>query len=199
MTRNRQREEKVVGKPGKRTPLRSVPLNRAFTFIEEGPVVLVVTARNDKPNVMTASWTMCMGFEPTVGVVLGPWNYSYQSLLDAGECVLAIPGTDLMEAVVDIGNCSGEDVDKFKRFGLTALPAAKVKAPLVVECLANLECRVVEPPSDRHLFVLEGVKAWRNPSRTDQRAFHAKGDGTFIIEGERVDLRHRMTRWQHCI
>ena len=184
----------------KRAPLRTFPLNRAFTFLEEGPVVFVVTARNGKANVMTASWTTLMGFEPIVGVMLGPWNHSCQMLLGSMECVLAIPGADLMEAVVDIGNCSGAKVDKFKRFGLTALPGAKVKVPLVAECLANLECRVVEPPAgDRPLFVLEGVKAWRNPARADQRAFHAKGDGTFIIDGEHVDLRHRMTQWQHCI
>ena len=180
--------------------MRSVPLNRAFTFLEEGPVVLVVTAGKGRPNLMTVSWTMLMGFEPTVGIVLGPWNHSHQALMDTGECVLAIPGADLMEAVVDIGNCSGAKVDKFKRFGLTPLPGAKVKVPLVAECLANLECRVAEPPSGgRHLFVLEGVKAWRNPARAEQRAFHAKGDGTFIIDGEHVDLRHRMTQWQHCI
>ena len=189
-----------MGSLTKRAPLRSVPLNRAFTFTEEGPVMLIATARKNKPNVMTASWTMCMGFEPVVGVMLGPWNYSYQSLLETGECVLAIPGADLMETVVDIGNCSGDSVNKFKRFGLTPLPGAKVKAPLVAECLANLECRVVEPPSgNRHLFVLEGIKAWRNPTRSDQRAFHAKGDGTFIIDGEQIDLRRRMTQWQHCI
>ena len=152
--------------------------------------MLVVTTRKGKPNVMTVSWTMCMGFEPTVGVMLGPWNYSYQSLMEARECVLAIPGADLMETVVDIGNCSGESVDKFKRFALTTVPAAKVKPPLISECFANIECRVVESPSgSRPLFVLEGVKAWRNPARGEQRAFHAKGDGTFIIDGEHVDLR----------
>jgi hypothetical protein len=54
-------------------------------------------------------------------------------------------------------------------------------------------------PDGRELFVLQGVKAWRNSKRKEQRTFHAKGDGTFIIDGECVDLRDRMTKWQHCI
>ncbi|WP_198470801.1 hypothetical protein, partial [Acetomicrobium sp. S15 = DSM 107314] len=44
------------------------------------------------------------------------------------ECVIAVPTVDLLEKVVDIGNCSGKDVDKFARFGLTPLPAKDVQA-----------------------------------------------------------------------
>ena len=106
-----------------------------------------------------------------------------------------------MEAVVDIGNCSGEDIDKFKQFRLTPLQGQKVAAPLIAESLANVECIVQEKPSSNglYLFILEGVKAWYNPDREDKRTFHAKGDGTFIIDGETVNLRHRMTKWEGCI
>ena len=41
--------------------------------------------------------------------------------------------------------------------------------------------------------------AWSNPDREEKRTFHAKGDGTFIIDGETVDLRHKMTKWEDCI
>lgn len=39
-------------------------------------------------------------------------------------------------AVVTIGNCPGADVDKFKKFKLTAVAVEKVKAPLIAECYA---------------------------------------------------------------
>ena len=100
---------------------------------------------------------------------------------------------------MEIGNCSGQEVDKFAKFGLTPLPASKVKAPLVAECLRNLECLVVERVASRNLFILEGVKAWHNPEIAAQPAFHANGDGTFVIDGETVNLRHKMTKWQDCI
>ena len=50
-----------------------------------------------------------------------------------------------------------------------------------------------------NFFVLQGVRTWRNPFSQDARSFHAVGDGAFIIDGEIVDLRHKMTKWQHCI
>jgi flavin reductase (DIM6/NTAB) family NADH-FMN oxidoreductase RutF len=176
------------------------PLDRAFTFMEVGPVILVSTRHRRKNNIMTVSCSASMGFEPTIGISLGPWNHSYEAMTKTGECVIAIPPASLLEKVVDIGNCSGLDMDKFKGFGLTPLPAAEVKAPLVGECIYNLECRVVSRELDAYnFFVLEGVRAWHNPALTDQRKFHAVGDGTFVIDGETVDLRHKMTKWQHCI
>jgi flavin reductase (DIM6/NTAB) family NADH-FMN oxidoreductase RutF len=108
------------------------------------------------------------------------------------ECVLAVPAVDLAEKVVGIGDCSGAREDKFRKFGLTALPAAEVKAPLVSECLACLECRVtdyLEPPG---IFVLQGLCAWTDPERKERRTFHANGDGTFIVDGNTIDLRKLM-------
>lgn len=189
-------EKRTVG-----SPQRAFPLERAFTFVESGPVLLVATATGGKNNLMTVSCHASMGFEPLVGLMLGPWNYTYDTLMRTGECVVAVPGADLMQAAVDIGNCSGDSVNKFKAFGLTPLKAENVKAPLVGECLANLECVVVERPrpGGRCLFVLRGVKAWHNPCRRERRAFHAVGDGTFVIDGERADLRERMVKWGYGI
>ena len=179
--------------------LSEFPLDRAFTFLESGPVLLVSTCHKRRRNLMTLSWHALLDFEPTLGLTLGPWNHSYTALVETGECVVAVPPADLLTKVADIGNCSGSRVDKFKKFGLTAQKAAQVKAPLLADCLRNLECRVVEYLEDRHFFILEGLAAWQNPAAPDQRSFHAVGDGTFIIDGEIIDLKRRMTKWQHCI
>ena len=177
------------------------PLDRAFTFVESGPVLLISTHHKGRSNLMSVSWHTAMGFEPTLGICLGPWNYSYAAIQESGECVVAVPPANLLEQVVAIGNCSGETVDKFKEFKLTPLPALFVSPPLVAECLYNIECRVVnrELVNDYNFFVLQGVRAWRNPSFGDTRTFHAVGDGTFIIDGDVINLRRKMTKWQHCI
>ena len=179
--------------------LLEFPLERAFTFVESGPVLLISTCHKRKKNLMTLSCHASLGFEPTLGLALGPWNHSHAALKETGECVVAVPPANLLKTVVDIGNCSGLRVDKFKKFGLTARKAARVKAPLVADCLKNLECRVKDYLEERHFFILEGVHAWSNPAAPDQRTFHAVGDGTFIIDGETIDLKRRMTKWQHCI
>jgi flavin reductase (DIM6/NTAB) family NADH-FMN oxidoreductase RutF len=187
---------------GKRVPRQvEFPLDRAFTFVESGPVLLISTHHNGKSNLMTVSCHASMGFDPILGICLGPWNFSYAALQETGECVVAVPPANLLEKVVDIGNCSGRDRDKFSAFDLTQEPATAVRAPLVAECLYNLECRVVNSnlANDYHFFVLQGVRAWRHPSPADTRSFHAVGDGTFILDGETVNLRQKMTKWQHCI
>jgi flavin reductase (DIM6/NTAB) family NADH-FMN oxidoreductase RutF len=182
------------------TPLKEFPLNRAFTFFESGPVLLITTYYRNRPNVMTASWHTLMEFTPKLGVMLGAWNFSYASLLKTGECVVAVPGADLLKKTVAIGNCSGADLDKFAKFNLTPLAASAVKAPLIGECLMNLECRVIKKSvGGTNLMILEGLRAWHNPRRKEQRAFHARGDGVFIIDGPKINLRRQMTKWQGCI
>ncbi len=177
--------------------MNELPLSKAFRLIEPGPVVLVTTALNGKANVMTMSWHMVVDFTPQIGCIIGSCDFSFNALRATKECVLAIPTVDMAGKVVDIGNCSGQEVDKFKTFGLTPLPAEKVGAPLIAECLANLECRVVDTSlvDKYNLFVLEGVKAWIDSERKERRTFHANGDGTFVVDGRTLNLKKRMVKW----
>jgi flavin reductase (DIM6/NTAB) family NADH-FMN oxidoreductase RutF len=175
--------------------MKQLPLSKAFRLIEPGPVVLVATAHQGKANIMTMSWHLVLDFTPQIGCVIGSWDYSYAVLAATKECVIAIPTVDLATNVVEIGNCSGQDVDKFKTFHLTAVPGKEVKAPLIAECLANIECRVVDVIDQYSLFILEGVRAWIDPDRKERRTIHANGDGTFVVDGRTLDLKQKMTKW----
>jgi flavin reductase (DIM6/NTAB) family NADH-FMN oxidoreductase RutF len=172
--------------------MRRLPLAKAFTLMESGPVVLVATHDGQKNNVMTISWTMVVDFTPTFAMTTGPWNHSYAALRKSRECVIAVPTVDLIDRVVGVGTCSGADTDKFERFGLTPLAATHVRAPLIRECLANIECKVVDIVEKHNIVVLEGVAAYRDASRKEKRTIHAVGDGTFIVDGERIDRRKMM-------
>ena len=174
--------------------LTHYPIEKAFTFIEPGPVVLVTTHNSSpyKHNIMTITWHMVLDFTPQIALTTGPWNYSFNAMIKNKECVLAIPTVEMAEKVIRIGDCSGKDIDKFKTFGLTPLPAKKVKAPLIAECLACIECKVSDYIEPQGIFILEGVNAWFDPDHKEQRTFHAKGDGTFITDGQTLNLRHLM-------
>lgn len=186
-------------RPARRNPVRRtrastrpLPLGRAFTLLEPGPVVLVTTRDGERNNVMTISWTMVVDFTPRFAITTGAWNHSFQALKRTRECVIAIPGVDLLDKVVGIGTCSGADTDKFAKFGLTPMPGDAVKAPLIRECLANIECRVVDIVRKHDIVVLEGVAAHAAASRREQRTLHAVGDGTFVADGRRLDRRKQM-------
>ncbi len=98
----------------------------------------------------------------------------------------------MLDQVVGIGTCSGADTDKFARFNLTPVPGRVVKAPLIRECLANIECKVVDIVRKHNIVVLEGVAAYLDRARKEKRTVHAVGDGTFIVAGETLDRRKMM-------
>jgi len=174
---------------------RSLPLSRVYRLLEPGPVVLITTLQRGRPNVMTQSWHTMMEFEPPlVGCVISDRNFSFAALKATKECVLNIPTLALARQTVRCGNTSGRTVDKFARYGLTAVPASEVAPPLIAECYANLEARVVDSrmASRYGFFVLEVVKAWIDLGQKDPRTLHHRGRGAFMVAGETIRLPSRM-------
>ena len=174
---------------------KSYPLPKVYGLLEPGPVVLVTTANAKRANIMAMSWLTMIEFEPPlVGCIMSNRNYSFKMLMASSECVINIPTVEIAEKVVGCGNSSGKRIDKFKKFGLTSMPALRVGAPLIDECYANLECRVVDTSMvDKYgLFVLEVVKAWINPSVKNPQTIHHLGNGNFMVAGERIKLQSKM-------
>ncbi|MCU0842436.1 MAG: flavin reductase family protein [Thiobacillaceae bacterium] len=174
---------------------RAYPLGKVYALLEPGPVLLLATAGQDRPNVMTLSWQMPMEFEPPrVGIVLSDRDYSHGLLKASRECSLNIPTAELIDQVVAVGNCSGRDTDKFRACGLTPRPARLVAAPLVRECYASLECRVADTRMvNRYgLFVLEVVQAWVDTAVKAPRTLHHRGRGVFMVAGEVIRTASRM-------
>ena len=174
---------------------RAYPLARVYGLLEPGPVLLLTTTRKGRDNVMTLSWHTMMEFEPPlVGCVVSGRDFSFEALRATRQCVLNIPTRDLAAQVVGCGNTSGRRVDKFKRFGLTPVPATLVVAPLIAECYASLECRVADTRwvNRYNFFVLEVLKAWRDLACKDPLTLHHRGRGSFVVAGETLKLRSKM-------
>ena len=172
--------------------MKELPLAKVYSLLEPGPVVLLTTACRGRDNVMTLSWHMMVEFTPPlVACVVSDANASFAALRATGECVIAIPALALAPKVVQIGNCSGRAIDKFKRFGLTAARARRVAAPLVNECFANLECRAADTRlvNKYGLFVLEVVQAWTDPAQQGAKTIHHRGYGAFVVDGETIKLK----------
>ena len=144
---------------------------------------------------MTMSWHMMVEFEPPlVACVVSNANHSFRALRKTGECVIAMPGVRLAPKVVQVGNCSGRDVDKFAAFGLTPLAAERVASPLVAECFANLECKVTDTRlvNQYNLFLLEVLKAWSDPAQKRPKTIHHQGYGRFVVDGATIRLKSSM-------
>jgi flavin reductase (DIM6/NTAB) family NADH-FMN oxidoreductase RutF len=172
--------------------MKKMDINKAFTLIEPGPVVLITTNDGVKNNIMTISWTMVVDFTPKFAITTGAWNYSYKALKEFKECVIAIPTAEQIDQVIGIGTSSGRDINKFEKFDLTAEKAKNVNAPLIKECLANIECKIIDIIKKHDIIILEGIAAYYNSSRKNKQTIHAVGDGTFIIDGRKISRKKAM-------
>ena len=174
---------------------KNLPLSKVYSLLETGPVVFLTTEEKGKNNVMTMSWHTMMEFEPPlIGCVVSNGDYSFSALKKNKECVIAIPTVKIAAKVVRVGNTSGENIDKFKTIGLTPLAAVSVKAPLIAECYANLECKVVDTSmvNKYNFFVLQVVKAWIDSAVKDPKTLHHRGNGLFMTAGKTVKLPSKM-------
>lgn len=170
---------------------KSIPLSQVYRLLEPGPVVMVTTASKDQKDVMTMSWHMMIDFEPPIlGCVISDQNYTFDILKKTRECVINIPTVELAAKVVGVGNTSGRKVDKFKKFQLLQEPASHVNVPLLAECYASLECKVIDMKmaTKYNLFILEIVKAWIRPMKKRPRMIHHCGKGIFVVDGDVIKL-----------
>ena len=63
---------------------------------------------------------------------------------------------------------------------------------MIKECLANIECKLIDIVEKHNIVVLEGVAAYIDDSRKEKRTVHAVGDGSFIVDGRRIDRKEMM-------
>lgn len=119
----------------------------ADCLLNHGPTTLVTFEHDGVRNVMAASWAMPLDFDPPkVLLVLDGSTFSRPLLEGSGSFVLNLPSRMQAELTLAVGSCSGREVDKFARFGIGEARAKVIQAPIVLDCLAYLECRVIEEP-----------------------------------------------------
>lgn len=176
--------------------MKKIGLKKVYQLLEPGPVILLSTAHKGRYNVMTQSWHLMMEFEPPrIGIVISDANYSFQALKSNRECAINIPTYKLLDAVVGCGNTSRRYIDKFEKFNLTPLCGRSVAAPLIKECFASLECKVIDSRLVKQygFFVLEVTHAWGH-GRLDRspKTLHHRGNGLFMIAGRSVQTRSKM-------
>lgn len=178
---------------------RDYPVENIRRLLEPGPVVLVSSAHKGQTNIMTMGWHTVLEFTPSlVGCVIASSNRSFGLIRKSGACVINIPTSDMVDTVVKIGNCDGDNIDKFDAFGLTPVKASKVAAPLVGECFANLECRLHDTRmvNKYNFFIFKVVKAHVVPFRKLPQTLHYHGQGIFTTDGRKINKAPGFTKWK---
>lgn len=182
----------VERKGGKKMALKEESLKKAFTYLESGPVVLVTTKNGEKENVMTISWHMVLDFTPKIALCTGDWNDSFKTLKEIKECTICVPAVDMIEKVIGIGTKHSWEMDKIKEYKIKTLKGKIVKAPLIANCVCCIECKLENYIQKENILIFSAVKLWVNKGKKEKRLVHAIGDGTFVVDGVKLNYRKEM-------
>jgi flavin reductase (DIM6/NTAB) family NADH-FMN oxidoreductase RutF len=128
-------------------------------------VLVSSVGRRGKPNIITLAWAMPTSISPPLlAISVSPRRYSYSLIEKTKEFVVNIPTMDILRETFFCGVVSGRERDKFKETGLTALPARKVRPPIIKECVAHLECKLHSQfqTGDHTIFIGEVIEAYAN-------------------------------------
>ncbi len=135
--------------------MRRLPVDDGYRMMYPRLTVLL-SAGMAAPNAMAAAWSTPLSFDPPlVGVSVSPKRHTHSLVLEDGAFGVNVPGRDLVDEVLLMGSESGRDVDKFAETGLTVFEGESLGVPLIEECVAAIECELVETADtgDHRLFV----------------------------------------------
>jgi len=133
--------------------------------------LLVTASSSEKTNLTAVEWFMPVADKPpVVALSLANNSLTLDLICTSMEFVVAVPSEKLKEAVMLCGSTSGKYIDKFEEAKLTQVRAKKVSAPLILEAVANLECKVLSYTNagDHTIVVGEVVEA--HPPKQDNEA-----------------------------
>jgi len=141
-----------------------VNIASAYRLLHPMHTVLVsCVGKAGKPNITTLAWAMPTSINPPLlAISLAPTRHSHTLIEESGEFMVNIPTLETLQAVYACGSLTGRSFDKFKKASLTPMPAKKVKAPAIRECIAHLECSVVSKftTGDHTVFVGKILEAY---------------------------------------
>jgi flavin reductase (DIM6/NTAB) family NADH-FMN oxidoreductase RutF len=156
-------------------------------------VLVSCVGKTGKPNITTLAWAMPTSTKPPlVAISLAPTRHSHTLIEESGEFVVNIPTLEILQAVYACGSLTGRSFDKFKKTNLTPMPAKKVKAPAIQECIAHLECSVEDKftTGDHSIIVGKILEAYADRGvftesydmKKARMLYHAGGNNFLVLD-----------------
>ena len=152
-------------------------MGERFSSQFAAPVVIVGVATAKKKNIMTAAWVSTISFDPPIVMVsISPRRYTHDLLLEAKEFTLSILTDQQRQLSTTAGVSSGRKSDKLRLDIFKTQEGKKVKAPLIMDSRAMLECKLIKhfTVGDHTLFLGEVVHFTCDKSKSPLILFDRK-------------------------
>lgn len=122
----------------------SVPLEECYRLIAPRVTVLITTVdKEGRINAAPMSFVMPVKKEPPILAFSTSYGGdTYQNINETGEFVVNLATKDIIKQVCVCGESFPRGVNELEKAGLKWEPSEEVKPPRVIECPANLECKL---------------------------------------------------------
>jgi flavin reductase (DIM6/NTAB) family NADH-FMN oxidoreductase RutF len=116
-----------------------------YLKLQNEGILLTSIGRNGRYNAMTIGWGLIgrLWRESVFMIAIRPTRYTHKLIEETNEFTINVPDEGMEKIVNYCGNVSGRDCDKFKEMNLTVEKGIKVTSPLISECIAYYECKVI--------------------------------------------------------
>ena len=184
-----------------------IELSKAYRLLNHGPTVLISSDNNGKKNIMAAAWVCALDFDPPkITAVIDKNTYTRELIEASGSFAINVPCVAQVDLVTKLGASSGRELDgtdKFDENKLEIFAAKQIPAPLLVGCVAWLECKVIPEPHNQStydLFIAEVVAAygdervlsdgrWQFNGHDDLRTIHHVAGGAYFAAGKLLQAK----------
>ena len=135
-----------------------------------------------KSNIITVSFCMPVSKEPPmIAISIGENTYSNELMDKNKEFIVNVPTKSMKSQIYYCGFHSGYKVDKFQDTELSPLPARKLEVPIISECVAHMECRIVNKTSigDKILITGEVLESYADKQVLNKKDINDFAYGSF--------------------
>lgn len=159
--------------------MQKITIGQASRLTSPNPLTMICTKTpSGNTNLATVSWWNYMSFNPgIVGFAMVKTSYSGEMVRKNGKVILAMPGSEIAQAVMSCGSVSGRNTDKVKEFGieLKDVPDSPIKIPTHSRLAIQCELTETVEVGDHILYICaveqvygdaseEGLFAWNGYS-----------------------------------
>ena len=121
--------------------MNKIKLDQKFSPYQM-PSVIIGTIVDNRPNFMLCTWVSRVNRTPPIWMAsINRKHLTMDGIRENGIISMNFPSADLVEKTDYIGITSGRDVDKSSVFNIFY---GETKAPMVEECVLNMELEVEE-------------------------------------------------------
>lgn len=122
---------------------RIVPNEKAYKLINTGALILVSTCdRRNIYNLTPIAWHSPVDFNGTTRllIVCDLNHKAFLNITETHKFIVCIPHADHYKIILQIGDCSGNETNKIKKFRIPVFPSEKFQYSVIENSIAYLEC-----------------------------------------------------------